>query len=70
MELRFLQVKYFWLLSYKKRVFEWLFVMFSPENGYFAVLEFFFFFPVLTEDVTPIPTDSTRRKGGRRGRRL
>ncbi len=22
------------------------------------------------EDVTPIPTDSTRRKGGRRGRRL
>ena len=23
-----------------------------------------------TEDVTPIPTDSTRRKGGRRGRRL
>lgn len=24
----------------------------------------------LTEDVTPIPSDSTRRKGGRRGRRL
>ena len=24
----------------------------------------------VTEDVTPIPTDSTRRKGGRRGRRL
>ena len=24
----------------------------------------------LAEDVTPIPTDSTRRKGGRRGRRL
>ena len=23
-----------------------------------------------SEDVTPIPTDSTRRKGGRRGRRL
>jgi len=22
------------------------------------------------EDVTPIPTDTTRRKGGRRGRRL
>jgi len=22
------------------------------------------------EDVTPIPTDSTRREGGRRGRRL
>jgi len=22
------------------------------------------------EDVTPVPTDSTRRKGGRRGRRL
>jgi ribosomal protein S11 len=22
------------------------------------------------EDVTPIPTDSVRRKGGRRGRRL
>lgn len=22
------------------------------------------------EDVTPIPSDSTRRKGGRRGRRL
>ncbi|KAI3690871.1 hypothetical protein L2E82_49083 [Cichorium intybus] len=28
------------------------------------------FFPVILEDVTPIPTDSTRRKGGRRGRRL
>lgn len=26
--------------------------------------------PVSAEDVTPIPTDSTRRKGGRRGRRL
>lgn len=26
------------------------------------------FFPA--EDVTPIPSDSTRRKGGRRGRRL
>lgn len=25
---------------------------------------------ILPEDVTPIPTDSTRRKGGRRGRRL
>ncbi|KAL4579218.1 hypothetical protein LXL04_015356 [Taraxacum kok-saghyz] len=25
---------------------------------------------VIAEDVTPIPTDSTRRKGGRRGRRL
>lgn len=25
---------------------------------------------VYAEDVTPIPTDSTRRKGGRRGRRL
>ena len=24
----------------------------------------------VTEDVTPVPTDSTRRKGGRRGRRL
>ncbi|KDO78153.1 hypothetical protein CISIN_1g039298mg, partial [Citrus sinensis] len=24
----------------------------------------------ISEDVTPIPTDSTRRKGGRRGRRL
>jgi hypothetical protein len=24
----------------------------------------------LAEDVTPVPTDSTRRKGGRRGRRL
>ena len=22
------------------------------------------------EDVTPVPTDSTRKKGGRRGRRL
>lgn len=31
-------------------------------NGVFCV------FP--TEDVTPIPSDSTRRKGGRRGRRL
>lgn len=30
----------------------------------------FFFLVVSTEDVTPIPTDSTRRKGGRRGRRL
>jgi ribosomal protein S11 len=28
----------------------------------------FMFF--LAEDVTPVPTDSTRRKGGRRGRRL
>ena len=27
-------------------------------------------FIFLTEDVTPIPSDSTRRKGGRRGRRL
>ena len=26
--------------------------------------------PLQPEDVTPIPTDSTRRKGGRRGRRL
>ena len=25
---------------------------------------------IFSEDVTPIPTDSTRRKGGRRGRRL
>lgn len=25
---------------------------------------------LFAEDVTPIPTDSTRRKGGRRGRRL
>lgn len=25
---------------------------------------------LFSEDVTPIPTDSTRRKGGRRGRRL
>ena len=24
----------------------------------------------IVEDVTPIPSDSTRRKGGRRGRRL
>ena len=24
----------------------------------------------VAEDVTPIPSDSTRRKGGRRGRRL
>jgi len=33
----------------------------------------FVFKPSLTcckEDVTPIPTDGTRRKGGRRGRRL
>lgn len=29
------------------------------------------FFPFFgSEDVTPIPSDSTRRKGGRRGRRL
>lgn len=29
------------------------------------------FFPLFgSEDVTPIPSDSTRRKGGRRGRRL
>jgi len=27
-------------------------------------------FVLFTEDVTPIPSDSTRRKGGRRGRRL
>jgi len=25
---------------------------------------------VRIEDVTPVPSDSTRRKGGRRGRRL
>lgn len=28
------------------------------------------FLNAFAEDVTPIPTDSTRRKGGRRGRRL
>lgn len=28
------------------------------------------FSSLTAEDVTPIPTDSTRRKGGRRGRRL
>ena len=39
-------------------------------------LEMFFnysltlFLFVSAEDVTPVPTDSTRRKGGRRGRRL
>jgi len=27
-------------------------------------------FDTVSEDVTPIPSDSTRRKGGRRGRRL
>lgn len=27
-------------------------------------------FVLCAEDVTPVPTDSTRRKGGRRGRRL
>lgn len=27
-------------------------------------------YSIFPEDVTPIPTDSTRRKGGRRGRRL
>lgn len=27
-------------------------------------------FITIAEDVTPIPTDSTRRKAGRRGRRL
>jgi hypothetical protein len=37
--------------------------------------KFHFYFILLmsclfSEDVTPIPTDSTRRKGGRRGRRL
>ncbi|CAI0430074.1 unnamed protein product, partial [Linum tenue] len=30
----------------------------------------FMLVPFSIEDVTPIPTDSTRRKGGRRGRRL
>lgn len=30
----------------------------------------FVVFLYITEDVTPIPSDSTRRKGGRRGRRL
>lgn len=35
----------------------------SGNRGIFG-----FFSP--TEDVTPIPSDSTRRKGGRRGRRL
>nr|XP_023408468.1 40S ribosomal protein S14 [Loxodonta africana] len=37
-------------------------------NRYGAGAECFLFLP--TEDVTPIPSDSTRRKGGRRGRRL
>jgi hypothetical protein len=32
--------------------------------------EFLICLLILIEDVTPIPTDSTRRKGGRRGRRL
>lgn len=30
----------------------------------------FLLFQLQTEDVTPVPSDSTRRKGGRRGRRL
>ncbi len=30
----------------------------------------FFLNLIVLEDVTPIPSDSTRRKGGRRGRRL
>lgn len=38
-----------------------LFDIYQREN------HFSFFF---VEDVTPIPSDSTRRKGGRRGRRL
>jgi small subunit ribosomal protein S14e len=34
------------------------------------ITDIFPFYFCSTEDVTPIPTDSTRRKGGRRGRRL
>ena len=36
----------------------------------FELMGYFFIFKIKTEDVTPIPSDTTRRKGGRRGRRL
>jgi small subunit ribosomal protein S14e len=39
--------------------------------GIFCFLPYYFsFFGLFTEDVTPVPSDCTRRKGGRRGRRL
>eukprot|EP01018_Ginkgo_biloba_P004852 Gb_17067 [translate_table: standard] len=38
--------------------------------GRIGLLSTIFLVVAVTEDVTPIPTDSTRRKGGRRGRRL
>ena len=41
--------------------------MLSPAPADASV---FTVFHGIAEDVTPIPTDSTRRKGGRRGRRL
>ena len=41
--------------------------LFLPRKLINFLIIFLYFF---AEDVTPIPTDSTRRKGGRRGRRL
>ena len=41
-----------------------LFLLFNFDEN---IVDFCF---VFVEDVTPVPSDSTRRKGGRRGRRL
>uniref|UniRef100_A0A2C9JFX3 40S ribosomal protein S14 n=1 Tax=Biomphalaria glabrata TaxID=6526 RepID=A0A2C9JFX3_BIOGL len=42
----------------------------NREHQQMYVQIYMFFFYLFTEDVTPIPSDCTRRKGGRRGRRL
>ena len=47
--------------------------LFSAFLFYSFTLSFISFslsYALFLEDVTPIPTDSTRREGGRRGRRL
>lgn len=47
--------------------------LYSTKNWFLCVLgisNIVVLVVVVAEDVTPIPTDSTRRKGGRRGRRL
>lgn len=46
------------------------FILFFFHSRILTHFLFLSYLPAFTEDVTPIPTDSTRRKGGRRGRRL
>jgi len=48
-----------------------LFVSFIFPCFFFKLLfTFFYLLTIFKEDVTPTPSDTTRRKGGRRGRRL